>query len=293
MSYEHIVEVKEYLDFIKLNNAEGTFRSYSLAIGKFFSHFNIQSFEDIKNITVSQCRAYQSSLLDSGNKRTSANAYTRPLKTLFTWLVENEYLGKSPFDRIQYLKTEKSIPAFLTNDEVDGMIKACDKLQDKLILAILLSTGLRRNELVTLKLEDFQGEHIVVRGKGNKQRRLILEPKLSILLSDYVEIRNKKYGNTTPYLFVSKMGDKYSGEAIRQKIQTIGRKAGLSEERLDQIHTHTMRHTFAANLLESGADIKILQVGLGHASLSTTSLIYAHIRDSVLDNAMLNQRAVI
>jgi site-specific recombinase XerD len=264
-----------------------------LAIGKFFSHFNIQSFEDVKNITLSQCRAYQSRLLDEGNKRSSANAYTRPLKTLFSWLVENEYLGKSPFDRIQYLKTEKTIPAFLTIDEIDAMIKACDKMEDKLILAILLSTGLRRNELVTLKLEDFKGEHIIVSGKGNKQRRLILEPRLAELLGDYIEIRNKKYGDTSPYLFISKMGDKFSGEAIRQKIQSIGKRAGLSAERLEQIHVHTMRHTFAANLLESGADIKILQVSLGHSNMATTSLIYAHIRDSVLDNAMLNQRAVL
>jgi site-specific recombinase XerD len=89
MSYENIVEVKEYLDFIKLNNAEGTFRSYSLAIDKFFSHFNIQSFDDIKNITVSQCRTYQSNLVEQSIKRTSINAYTRPLKTLFNWLVDN------------------------------------------------------------------------------------------------------------------------------------------------------------------------------------------------------------
>jgi len=293
MSYENIAEVKEYLDFIKLNDSSGTFRNYSLAISKFFTYLKIDSFEDVKKITISQCRAYQSSLISDNIARSTANTYTRSIKSLFTWLVENEYLKKSPLDKIQYLKTEQTIPTFLTVDEIDAMIKACDKLQDKLMLAILLTTGLRRNELVTLKLQDFSGEHVIVRGKGGKQRRLILEPKLAELLNDYVEIRNKKYGDANPYLFISKMGDKYSGEAIRQKIQSIGRKAGFSEERISQIHPHTMRHTFAANLLESGADIKILQVGLGHASINTTSVIYAHVRDSVLDNAMLNQRAVI
>jgi len=293
MSYENIAEVKEYLDFVKLNDSKGTFYNYSLVIDKFFSYLNVQSFNDVEKITISQCRLYQSKLVEGGVKRSTANAYFRPLKSLFNWLVENEYLKKSPLDRLQYLKTEKNIPAFLTLDEIDAMIRACDKLESKLILAVLLSTGLRRNELVTLRVEDFNNDHIIVRGKGNKQRRLILEPRLAELLGDYIEIRNKKYGDTTPYLFVSKMGSKYSGEAIRQRVQFIGRKAGLSEERLSQIHTHTLRHTFAANLLESGADIKILQIGLGHASINTTSQIYAHVRDNVLDNAMLNQRAII
>ena len=293
MSYENIAEVKEYLDFVKLNDSKGTFYNYSLVIDKFFSYLNVQSFNDVEKITISQCRLYQSKLVEGGVKRSTANAYFRPLKSLFNWLVENEYLKKSPLDRLQYLKTEKNIPAFLTIDEIDAMIKACDKLESKLILAILLSTGLRRNELVTLRVEDFNNEHIIVRGKGNKQRRLILEPKLAELLGDFIELRNKKYGNTTPYLFVSKMGSKYSGEAIRQRVQFIGRKAGLSEERLAQIHTHTLRHTFAANLLESGADIKVLQVGLGHASLNTTSQIYAHVRDGLLDKTMLAQRAIL
>ena len=293
MSYENIAEVKEYLDFVKLNDSKGTYYNYSLVIDKFFSYLNVQSFNDVEKITISQCRLYQSKLVEGGVKRSTANAYFRPLKSLFNWLVENEYLKKSPLDRLQYLKTEKNIPAFLTLDEIDAMIRACDKLESKLILAVLLSTGLRRNELVTLRVEDFNNDHIIVRGKGNKQRRLILEPRLAELLGDYIEIRNKKYGDTTPYLFVSKMGSKYSGEAIRQRVQFIGRKAGLSEERLSQIHTHTLRHTFAANLLESGADIKILQIGLGHASINTTSQIYAHVRDNVLDNAMLNQRAII
>jgi integrase/recombinase XerD len=293
MSYENIVQIKEYIDFVKLNNSEGTYRNYVLVIDKFFTYLNIDTYDKLKSITVSHCRKYQSNLIAEGIKKSTANSYIRPLKALFNWLVQNEYLKKSPFDQMKYLKTEKGIPVFLTNDEIDAMIKACKKLEDKLILAVMLSTGLRRNELVTLRLDDFQGEHIIVRGKGDKKRRLVLEPKLSVMLDDYVELRNKKYGTDNPYLFISKMGDKYSGEAIRQKIQTIGRNAGLSEERLAQIHTHTLRHTFAANLLESGADIKILQVGLGHSDISTTSDIYAHVRDSVLDRAMLNQRAII
>ena len=87
------------------------------------------------------------------------------------------------------------------------------------------------------------------------------------------------------------MGDKYSGEAIRQRIHTIGVRAGLSEERLKEIHTHTTRHTFCANLIDSGADIRVVQGAMGHASIGTT-MIYAHLRNETLDNAILNQKSI-
>ena len=287
-----IAQIEEFLNVKKLDKSNCTITSYQSSIDRFLKFFNIQSFDDIVKINIADCRKYQSYLLESGLKKSSVNAFIRPLQVLFNFFVDSEYLKNNAWERVKSLKTPKTIPAFLSNEEITSMINACKKPDDKIILALLLTTGLRRNELVSLKISDIDDCHIIVNGKGSKQRQLMVQPEVCKLLNEYLEYRNKKYGNTVPYFLISKMGTQYSGEAIRQRIHTIGKRAGLNNERLAEIHTHSMRHTFCANMIESGADIRVIQGAMGHSNISTTQ-IYAHLRNEVLDKAMLNQRSIL
>jgi integrase/recombinase XerD len=228
-------------------------------------------------------------------KNSSINTNIRSVKVFFNWLVEQEYISANPFTKVKDLKTSKRKPEYLENEEVLSMIKACKNIQDKTIVAVLVSTGLRRNELVNIKLEDIHGDAIKIIGKGDKERVVYMQDDVFNLYQEYLiwrEKNNKRKGITSEYLFVTKMNDKFSGDSIYLKIKSIARNAGLSEDRVEKIHPHMFRHTFATNLRESSGDIRIVQHSLGHSKLETT-MIYDDVRDVSLRTAMLKQKAIV
>jgi integrase/recombinase XerC len=232
-------------------------------------------------------------LLTTNIQKSSVNSYLRPLKTIFNYLVENEIIEDNPFGKIKLLKTQKKLVSYLSEDEINIMIKSCDIARtsptDKLILVLFLTTGIRREELINIKISDICGQHVTINGKNNKQRKLILQPEIFKLLESYIPYRLKKYGVLHPELFISKYGTKFTGDGISKKIKRIMKESGFSAERISQIHTHSLRHTFVANLFESGADIYTAQKALGHELLKTTE-IYAHLRNSALDRSILNMK---
>lgn len=288
----NIPEINEYINTVKLDKSPNTVSTYETAINKFIEFLNIESFDDVKKITSADCRNHQTHMKELGLQHSSINTNIRPLRAMFNWLVENENLETSPLSKVKDLKVPKKVLAYLTEEEISLMVNSCKNVLDKLIIVLLITTGLRRNELVSLKTSDFVGSHIIVNGKGSKQRKLILQPEVCDLMNKWLKIRNRKYGDTCEYLLVSKMRSQFSGNAIWEKVKSVMRLAGISEERVDQIHTHSLRHTFVANLFESGGDIFTAKSALGHENLATTQL-YAHIRNSALDRAMLNQKSIL
>lgn len=287
-----IKEIKEYFDYLKLDKSKNTIRSYATAIDLFLEFSKINNFLELKKITSQDLRNFQMYLKNSGVSLSSINARIRPIKAMLNWMVDNSYIEVSPAYRLKDLKVGKKIPAFLSEEEVDVMINACKNDLDKLIVALLVTTGLRREELTSLRLKDYDGLHITVNGKGNKQRVLILQEDVVKLMNKWIEKRNKKYGKINDYIFVSKAKTKFDGSSILRKIKSIMRDGGFEDERIKQIHTHSLRHTFVANLFEYGADIYTAQVALGHENLTTTQ-IYSHLRNSALDKSMLNMKPVL
>jgi integrase/recombinase XerC len=289
--FDNIPEIKEYFDTMAIDKSPKTMRVYSDAVNKMISYLHIESFQDVKKITAKNLRDHQKNMVDNGLSKSSVNTNMRPIHAMFSWMVENEYLSKSPMNSVHDLKCEKKVTVFLSEDEEKFMIDACKNDLDRLLLSVLLLTGIRRAELCGLKLNDFDGSHILVHGKGNKQRRLILKPYVIDLLNKYLEYRNKKYGNFTDALFVSKMGKPFTGTAIYMKIKSIAKLANLPEERIKKIHVHTARHTFCTNMLEISS-LPQVQAMMGHEDAETT-MKYAHVRNSSMDAAMLNQKEII
>jgi integrase/recombinase XerC len=292
MKYENISQVNEFINMKKLDKSKSTLISYCVSIEKFLDFMKVATFEDISKVVPSDGRAYQSFLLENKISKNSVNAYIRPLKVMYNFFVENEYISDNPFLKVKALKISKNIPAFLTGEEIDKLISATTNIRDRLMLVLLLSCGLRRNELVTLQVRDITNGHILINGKGSKQRRLALQPEVIELIDAYLDIRNEKWGMAGDILFISNKGTTFSGEAIRLKVISACRKAGFTEERIEEIHTHSLRHTFCANLIDSGADIRVIQGAMGHANMATTQ-IYAHLTNSTLDKALLNNRSII
>jgi len=287
-----IIEVNEYFVMLGMDKSSHTIESYKRAADKFFNFLNIQTLEDLKAVTPLDCRNFQAKLKETLAK-SSVNANIRPLKALFNWLVEQEYLDNSPFDKVKALKEAKKIPVFLSEKETLAMVNACQNLLDKTLVVLLVTTGLRRNEIANLKLDQLKECSIYVEGKGSKEREVFLQDDVCELLKQYLAMRNRKPRNrNSEYLFVSRNGKNFTGSGILYKIKQIAIQAGIPEERASSISPHSLRHTFTANMIESGADIRVIQGALGHSSLSTTER-YAHLRNSALESAMRNQKSIL
>jgi len=175
-------------------------------------------------------------------------------------------------EHIPFPKTEKRLPEVLSLDEVSRLFAAVRTLKTRTILQTMYGGGLRIKEALRLKPADIDSNRMVLRiqqGKGRQDRYVTLSPTLLGILRDYY----RTYRPQGPWLFPSREPDHPTHPTTVQRACRIAaRKAGLSK----RVTTHTMRHSFATNLLEAGVDLRTIQILLGHASLNTTAL-YLHV----------------
>lgn len=164
-------------------------------------------------------------------------------------------------------KVSKKLPVVLTKDEIKKLFDSIENKKHKLVLKLLYSSGMRLSELTNIKVGDLDFEEKIgwVRhGKGGKDRMIILSNNLVEELKNYIQKNNK---NENDYLFSGRNG-KMSSRAVQKIVEVAVEKAGLTKK----ISPHTLRHTFATHLLESGENIRKIQILLGHSQLSTTQL---------------------
>ena len=192
------------------------------------------------------------------------------LKTLKRpWLVDDIPVPKRPI----------RLPEILSREEVERLIQYAASPLHRIWLLILYATGIRRQELVQLKIEDIDSDRMLIRirqGKGKKDRNVMLSPRLPQELRDYWRSANPK---PKTYLFPSKSthptGDApMTSKSVWDAVQQAAARAGLGK----RVHPHTLRHCFATHLLESGVDLRTIQLLLGHADLKTTSR-YLHLSE--------------
>jgi integrase/recombinase XerD len=197
------------------------------------------------------------------------------LKTLRRpWMVEYMPVPKKPI----------RLPDILSREEVERLIQCADSPLHRVCILVLYATGLRREELVGLKMEDIDGARMLLhvrQGKGRKDRNIMLSPRLLTELRDYWRSANPK---PQTYLFPSQVGSNanvpMSDKTVWSAVREAATRAGLEK----RVHPHTLRHCFATHLLESGADLRTIQLLLGHADLKTTSR-YLHLSERHLKAA--------
>jgi len=195
------------------------------------------------------------------------------LRGFFNFLLLDGKITVSPLEDIDTPKFRAPIPRVLSNDEMKGLLQAPDgqkmELRDRTILELMYATGLRVSEVIKLKKSDINldGGFVIAMGKRSKERVVPLGSYARDALKAYLESA-KPPG---PYLFPNRQGKMIS----RQSIWKIIRKYGLVMHK-GHVSPHTLRHTFATHLLEGGADLRTVQVLLGHEDISTTQ-IYTHV----------------
>ena len=227
------------------------------------------------------------------SKKYSKNTISRLLSTLrhyYNYLITQKIVFKNPFKVIRNPKKDKRMPNFLQYDELEKIINSIEltdefNIRNRLIIELLYATGLRVSELSNLKIADFnfKTKEIRVIGKGSKERIVFFgEYANEVLLLYLKEARPKLSKQSNEYLLLNKNGTKLSTRGIELVIEKVIKELSIKHH----ISPHTLRHTFATDLLNNGADLKSVQELLGHSSLSTTQ-IYTHLTNESLRSVYL------
>lgn len=195
-------------------------------------------------------------------------------------MVEN-YTDNNPATIIEAPRTLHKLPQFLDGREVDALFAACvgergEDLRDRAMLEILYATGLRASELVNLKLREvnLDSGYLMTIGKGNKERLVPIGESARVHASAYLEVERLKHDplRQNTFFFLSRLGGSMSRQAFWNIIKKRAQLAAIRKN----ISPHTLRHSFATHLLENGADLRSVQIMLGHADLASTQ-IYTHV----------------
>ena len=235
---------------------------------------------EIKKVNYKFLRGYLTVLYDKKYSKKTIARNISTLKSFFKYLKKENIIKSNPMNLIKTPKIDKKLPKFLNYDDLEKILSIPDTTtflgkRNALILELLYSTGVRVSELVNIKLNDIDlsEEKILILGKGNKERYVLFGGKAKEKMLDYLKEKN----DDSPYLIVNRYGNKISDRGIRKILDSIILEASLSYK----ISPHTLRHTFATHMLDSGADIEIVRELLGHESLSTTQ-IYTHVTSESL-----------
>lgn len=275
---KYIDKYLEYLKVVKKYSIK-TINSYRDDLIE-YNEFLGNNFKNILNIDRQVVDKYLKYLYERKLNKNSICRKLSSVRGLYNYLVREEQITENYFNNVSNPKKEQYLPKFLSESEKNKIFNVCNdntpiEQRDKLIIELLYATGLRVSELVNIKLEDIDKKEQIIKvlGKGSKERIVIYNNHTKRALEDYLsdgyhEFNKKNSG----YLIINKNGDKLSDRYVRNIINKLVQKAGLNIK----ISPHTIRHTFATDMLEEGADLVTVKELLGHESLNTTS-IYTHI----------------
>lgn len=234
---------------------------------------------NIEEVDYLTLRKFLAVLKQKGLSRRTIARRISAVRSFFKFLYREGYIKYNPVAPLATPKVEKTLPLFLSEDEVSKLLDAPDcsdirGLRDKAILETIYSSGLRCSELVGLNIEDidFIGGTIKVMGKGRKERILPIGDKAIRAIRAYLDKRRLDLKTDRKALFLNKSKRRISTVGVRKILDKYIRLTSLRED----ISPHTLRHSFATHLLNRGADLRSVQELLGHLSLSTTQ-IYTHL----------------
>ena len=245
-------------DMTVRNLSPATQRSYISAVSKFSRYFG----RSPDHLGLEDVRAFQIHLVATGISWPALNQIVCALRFFYGVTLGHDTIP----ERIAYAREPQKLPVVLSADEVVRFLEAISSLKSRIALTTVYATGLRVSEVVLLKIGDIDSHRKVIRveqGKGGKDRYVMLSPQLLRILRSYWQVtRPKRWlfpGRDQEYPLVSNV--------LHAACRSACTAAGLGK----QVTVHTLRHSFATHLLESGADVRVIQVLLGHASLASTA----------------------
>lgn len=274
---------KNFKNYLKLERglSDNSIKSYDFDLILFKKFLDLNKIKDTPlNCKSETIKNYLYKNLSNKKSRSQARSISA-LKSFFNYLVFEGLIKDSPISNIEAPKLERKLPEVLTEGEINQLIKSVDLnhvfgQRNKTIIEVLYGTGIRVSELVNLKLSNifFKESILKVNGKGDKERFVPLGKIASTEIKTYINIRDRMKidSKNTDILFINRYGRKLTRSMIFKIITDASRSIGLEKK----ISPHTLRHSFATHLLKNGADLRTIQLILGHESITTTE-IYTHL----------------
>lgn len=277
------MSVPAFLEYISLekNYSAHTIGAYKRDL-QFFADFCRSEYdiEDIREAAYPLIRSWIVKLVDDGLSNRTVNRKTASLNAYYRFLVRIKDIELNPLARHKSLKTPKKVEVPFSEEEMEEVLKAIsykddfEGFRDKCIIELFYATGMRRSELISLKVDDidFSANTIKVLGKRNKERLLPLLPHLKHLIKAYLEKR-KEVATTASgdILILVKNGNKIYETLVYRVINSYFSKVSFKVKK----SPHILRHTFATHVLNKGADLNSVKELLGHSSLASTQ-VYTH-----------------
>ena len=270
-------EFEHYLTTEKHSSAN-TVSSYLRDVHQFTEYLSRRNLE-IKEVEQKDLQDYIQWLTGQGKSAATVTRALASLKCFYHWMLEQGYCEKNPVLGVKAAKVERKLPQVLTSKEVELLLEQpqCVDMKgyrDHAMLELLYATGIRVSELIGLNVDSVFLSAGFIRCESKEKTRIIpMYPTALKALTDYLrDVRPKLAAEGEQALFVNMNGTRMSRQGFWKLIKYYGEKAGIQTE----ITPHTLRHSFAAHLLENGADIHAIQEMLGHADISSTQ-VYAKL----------------
>lgn len=261
--------------------SKNTLEAYGRDVLKFIDYLEKRNISGIEGVKYNDLLEYLTTLLDEGINIRSVARNLVSLKQFFKFLLLEKIIVEDPSLNIKTPKMKRSIPGFLSLEDVERILSSPDPtsyegIRNRAMLETLYACGIRASELVNLELNsvNFELGYLIVYGKGSKERLVPTGEKARTALKDYLALSrpNILKSRSSPYLFVTRRGEGMTRQGFWKILKAHAIKCGINRK----ISPHTIRHSFATHLLERGADLRTIQIMLGHSDISTTQ-IYTHV----------------
>ena len=261
-----------------------TIRNYRTDLEPLADYMERSGIQGLRELDRTSLRGYLAWLIDLGYVRASVARKLSTLRTFLRWLVRQKVIDSDPMPKRGVMKLDSRLPRFLGQDEAARLVQAPDTseplgIRDRALLELIYGAGLRVSEATDLNMSEvnLQTRELRVTGKGSKQRVVLIGKEARDALVLYLrDVRPKLAdGKSGSALFLNRYGGRLTQRSIQKKVRRYADKVGLGSG----VHTHTLRHSFATHMLEGGADLRVVQELLGHASPATTQ-VYTHVTGS-------------
>ena len=263
--------IQEFLQDARIRGSSPFTLSYYERVLRYFREKS--GIKTVDQITVSACKEYLLTLMDGDLASSSVQTYVRGLRAFLNWLYANEYIETNVTQRFKLPKAQRKVIDVLTDTEIQTLLNSFDttnfhQLRNLCIVLLMLDSGLRLNETITLRQDRFHlaERYAIVDGKCNKQRIVPIGSSSVQFFEKYLSIKPP-----SAFLICKSDGEQLTADTVKDLFRKLKKTTGIS-----RLHPHLLRHSFATRYLENGGNIYNLQTILGHSSLEMVKK-YLHI----------------
>jgi integrase/recombinase XerD len=261
--------------------SRNTIEAYSHGLNRFLDHLRKKGAREWAKVSKFEVRAFLLLLKRQGLSTKTVVRNLVAIRTFFKFLIQEGFLEFNPVEGLESPKVAKTLPKILSLKEVEQLLEQPNPqtplgTRDRAMLELLYATGMRVSELTQLPTHqiNLEGGYVLVYGKGSKERIVPLGKEAMKWVDLYLKTAREKLakGRESPTLFINRSGRGMSRQQFWKTLKAYGQRAGIRK----RITPHLLRHSFASHLLERGADLRSVQMMLGHVDISTTQ-IYTHV----------------